>query len=466
MTPTSNDHRGPTRRTVLRAAAGIVGASGLATALQACGGSDGTATGTASGSGGSSAPAKLVNVEHDDRPLDNAAQKAVYAAFHRTHPNIDIRFDVIPWEQAQSKMLTLGQGNSLPNCGRMAYPSDYVAANLVLPLDDMVSATWKQRYAPEALQAYTAQGTDGKTHLYGLPWFAGATAVMVNKTLLDRAGVKLGASWTTEEFSNVCKAVTQPGKQWGVAIDGSGVGDPVQILLMAVYAHGGRWVKGDPNGTSVEALTFDSPETVAGITWYTDLYKNGSAVPSAPSDTYQQRDAHFLAGKAAIAWQGPWNITATQATFTSNGYELVSMPLPNGPAGSVSVYGGGGTGIYVSSKKQGVVPQAFEWIDFVSSDEGEKLWCKANGEIPASIAGQKDPYWASNPLYQGYLGAIPKCPNMLPVWATSLSSLLDTIIPPLLQGTLAGKLTPAQMATQVQEQVVAGLAKNGVKVPS
>ena len=408
----------------------------------------------------------LVNVEHDDRPLDNAAQKAMYTVFHQSHPDIDITFDVIPWEQAESKMLTLGQGNSLPNCGRMAFPADYVAAGLVLPLDDMVSAEWKGRYAPEALQAYSAEGTDNKVHLYGLPWFAGATAVMVNKTLLDKAGVKLGATWTTDDFSSICKEVTKPGKQWGVTLDGNGIGDPVQILLMAAYGYGGRWVKGDPNSTTLEPLTFDSPETVAGITWYTNLYKNGYAVPSAPSDTYQQRDANFLAGKAAIAWQGPWNITATQETFKSNGYELVSMPLPDGPAGSVSVYGGGGTGIYVSSQKQDVVQQAFEWINFVASDEGEKLWCKTNGEIPASTAGQKDPYWASNPLYQGYLGAIPKCPNMFPVWATGLSTLLDTIVPPLLQGTLTAKLTPAQMATQVQTAAIAGLAKNGVKVPA
>src|SRR5215210_7607583 len=72
-------------------------------------------------SGGRSASAqtvKLVNVEHDSRPLDNAAYEAVYNAFKTQHPDIEIEFQIIPWEQARSKMLTLAQGDSLPNMGR------------------------------------------------------------------------------------------------------------------------------------------------------------------------------------------------------------------------------------------------------------------------------------------------------------------------------------------------------------
>lgn len=360
-------HRLP-RRTLLRAAASAAGLGISGLALPACGNSG--SSGSANGGKGTT---KLVNIEHDDRPLDKAAEKAMYDVFHKKHPKIDITFHIIPWEKAQSKMLTLGQGNSLPNCGRMAFPDAYAAAQIVLPLEDMVDDAWRSRYRQQALDAYSAQGSDGKRHLYGLPWFAGAHAVMVNKTLLDEVGIDLGNNWTTDDFTSICKELTIPGKQWGVAIDGNGIGDPVQIFLMACYAYGGKWVAGDPKSTEPEPLTFNSSETIAGITWYTNLYKKGYAVPSAPSDTYQQRDANFVSAKAAMAWQGPWNIVDTEKTFKHNGYELVSMPLPQGPAGSVNNYGGGAAGIFVSSKDQGVVDQAFEWIHFVASDKGERL---------------------------------------------------------------------------------------------
>src|SRR5690348_7108463 len=42
---------------------------------------------------------KLTNVEHDSRPLDNAAYEAVYKAFREQHPDIEIEFQIIPWEQ-------------------------------------------------------------------------------------------------------------------------------------------------------------------------------------------------------------------------------------------------------------------------------------------------------------------------------------------------------------------------------
>src|ERR1700749_1641616 len=194
MAAGSRADSGLTRRQVLRASALTLGAGALA----ACG----------SGGGATQKTGKvhLTNVEHDDRPLDDAAYRAGYNAFHKKNPNISMSFQIIPWETSEQKMLTLGQGNGLPNVGRMAYPSDYAAAGMVESLDDLATAADKARYTKQALETYSAKGPDGKVHLYGMPWFAGAVSVMVNKTLVDKAGIKLGDDWTTEEFANICKA--------------------------------------------------------------------------------------------------------------------------------------------------------------------------------------------------------------------------------------------------------------------
>lgn len=445
-----------TRRQVLQGAAGLAGASGLGWLLEACGGGSGQS------SGGN---VSLVNVESDNRPLDNAAYQAVYKAFRQKYPKSTIKFTIIPWEQVKSKMLTLAQGDSLPDMGRMSFPADYAAANMVLPLDGRVSKSYLANFDSMVIDQNSAKGSDGKVHLYGLPWFAGSGAILVNKTLFDKAGIKLPQSWTTDEFTQYAKELTKAGKQWGVALDISGIGDPVQNFLLACYAYGGRWVAGDVKSTQPEPITFDSTETVKGIEWYAGLYKSGYAVPSAPSDTYQQRDANFQSGKAAIEWQGPWTIKEVRDSFKTNGYELASMPLPKGPAGNPSWYGGASAGIYTSAQKHGVVDAAFEWVSFLSSDEGEKLYCKANGMIPASKTARSDPFWADDPVYKGYLQAMTNAPLMFPVWATGISSMLDDIVPPLLQGVLTKKISEKEMASQVQQQVLAGLDKNGVKVP-
>jgi multiple sugar transport system substrate-binding protein len=416
---------------------------------------------------GAAEAVKLVNVEHDSRPLDNAAYAAVYQAFKQKHPEIDIDFQIIPWEQARAKLLTEGQGDVLPDMGRSAWVADFATADMLVPIDDRVDPKSLARFNPLMVEEAYGIGTDGKKHLYALPWFVGCQSILVNKTLLDAAGLPLKDSWTTDEFTEYCKKLTIAGKQWGVALDGSGIGDPVEIFLEAVYAYGGRWVKGDPQATESEAIVFNSPETAAGIAWYTDLYRKGYAVPSAPTDTYKERDANFQSGKAAIEWQGPWSLTEARDNFKKSGWELASMPLPKGPAGAfASFLGGGLAGIYRTAKKQGHVDQAFAWIDFLCSDEGQKIYCKTNGMIPASLALQAEPIWANDKLYSGYIATMKTFKVMEPIWATGISGILDDIIPPLMQGVMLGRLKPADAASQIQDQVVQALQQNGVKVPN
>ena len=56
---------------------------------------------------------------------------------------------------------------------------------------------------------------------------------------------------------------------------------------------------------------------------------------------------------------------------------------------------------------------------------------------------------------------------MYPVWATGITTLVENnYLVPLLQGALNGNITAKQMATQLQAKVIAGLQKNGVKVPT
>jgi len=113
-----------------------------------------------------------------------------------------------------------------------------------------------------------------------------------------------------------------------------------------------------------------------------------------------------------------------------------------------------------------VVDQAFDWISFLSSDEGEKLYCKTNGMIPASKEAQKDPFWAENDLYKGYLNSFASLSRMEPIWATGIDGILDDTVPPLMQGVMNGQLSPEDMASQVQDAVIQGLQQNGVNVPT
>jgi multiple sugar transport system substrate-binding protein len=409
---------------------------------------------------------KLINVEHDSRPLDNAAYQAVYAAFRERHPNVELEFEVIPWEQARPKLLTLAQANDLPDVGRVSWAQDFGAMDMLVPIEDRTSAETLSRFDPLMVQQGYGVGTDGQRHLYSIPWFVGSHSILVNQTLLEQAGLSLKDSWTTDEFTEYCKALTIDGKQWGVAMNGAGIGDPVQIFLMCIYAFGGKWVAGDPTSTEPERIVFDSPESVAGLEWYTNLYKAGYALPSTPTDTYKERDANFQSGRAVMAWQGPWSLVETRENLRKGGWELASMPLPIGPSGRAPTSVGGGlAGVFSGAAKRGVVDEAYAWVDFLTSDEGQSIYCKTNGMIPASSAVQADPFWSEDPLYKGFLGSLKSTEFLEPIWATGHKAILDDVVAPTLQGVLLGQLTAAEGIKQIQNEVVRGLVANGVDLP-
>jgi ABC-type glycerol-3-phosphate transport system substrate-binding protein len=433
-------------------------------------------TGTTSSSSGaaqaaSSAPGKtvkLTNVEDDSRPLDNQAYANVYKAFRDQHPNIEIDFQILPWEQAEAKERTQAQAGTLPDMGRSAYAADLVKLNAMVPLDQYATPAYLARYPKDWLPSLYLQGPDNQNHLYSIAWFAGDKAICVNQNFLEKAGLKVTSDWSTDQFDQYAKALTIPNQQWGVTLDAAGVGDPWQNFWLGIRAFGGGLVKGKAvDSTAPAPITINTPEFIKGATWYRDLFKNGWAVKSAPTDTYQQRDANFMSGKAAMMWQGPWSLIDQRNALKQHGWDMAAMPLPKGPAGNPQSGGIAGTaGIFSTAKQRGVVDEAWTWISFLCSDAGQKIYSSTNGMLPASQALWKLPQFANDPIYGAYLSGFQTYDLDYPLWAVGVSTVFDQKGVPMMQGLLLNQLTPEQMAQQLQTEVVNFLRANGVQVPT
>ncbi len=459
-----------TAATVVSTTTGVATTTQTATSAVGQTGSTGT-TNSSTVQAASSAPGKtvkLTNVEDDSRPLDNQAYANVYKAFRDQHPNIEIDFQILPWEQAEAKERTQAQAGTLPDMGRSAYAADLVKLNGVVPLDQYATKDYLARYPKDWLPSLYLQGPDNQNHLYSIAWFAGDKAICVNQNFLEKAGLKLTTNWTTDQFDQYAKALTVTNQQWGVTLDASGVGDPWQNFWLCIRAFGGGLVKGKAvDSTAPAPITINTPEFIKGATWYRDLFKNGWAVKSAPTDTYQQRDANFMSGKAAMMWQGPWSLIDQRNTLKQHGWDMVAMPLPKGPAGNPQSGGIAGTaGIFSTAKQRGVVDEAWTWISFLCSDAGQKIYSSTNGMLPASQALWKLPQFANDPIYGAYLSGFQTYDLDYPLWAVGVSTVFDQKGVPMMQGLLLNQLTPEQMAQQLQTEVVNFLRTNGVQVPT
>ena len=136
-----------------------------AAAPTAATGSAPTATGaaasqpTAATKPASGAPVKLTNVEDDSRPLDNQAYANVYKAFQQQNPNIQIDFQILPWEQAEAKERTMAQAKTTGH-GRSAFAPSLVKLNGMVPLDSMVKPDFLARYPQGWVPTLYLQGPE------------------------------------------------------------------------------------------------------------------------------------------------------------------------------------------------------------------------------------------------------------------------------------------------------------------
>lgn len=416
---------------------------------------------------------KLLSVQHDSRPLDNSAWRNCRAMFNVKYPQVEIEFTTWPWETARAKLLAANEADNLPHAGRNNYIAELAPLQGIISLDDLLTEEEKadnERRMPYMWPTIYNIGPDGNQHIYGIPYFTGNKAIQVNKTMFEEAGINIDdlRDWTWEEFKELGKELTQPNR-WFYAMDAAGVGDPVQNFHLVVRAFGGGLIQGKKYVDSLEPepLAIKTPETIEGIRFFGSLYWEGLVQPSAPTDTYKERDAAFMSGRAMTMHQGPWAIRDSVATLAENGWELGALPLPKGPAGAPnSGFGDGGiTGLFRSCQNDDVVAEALEWIRFVSSNEGQAIYCKTNGMIPASIDLWDDPYWAEDPVYRGYIDGFSEGDRYYPVWMVGVDSVLDNVVVPLMQGLLTEKVTPEEFAEQWHDATVETLAQNGVTVP-
>jgi len=124
-------------------------------------------------------------------------------------------------------------------------------------------------------------------------WFA-------RKDLFEAAGIDVTKLETLDQRRDAALKVSDPSKEiwgWGLTINRSGDGHG--LITNVIQNFGGRFV--DKTGTKV---TFNSPETVAAVTWLQETYTSEKYKPMLPpgieSWTDPSNNEAFLAGKVAL----------------------------------------------------------------------------------------------------------------------------------------------------------------------
>lgn len=273
-----------------------------------------------------------------------------------------------------------------------------------------------------------AGGTDS---LYVMPWNIQVLYVYYRPSIFEAAGVEVPKTY--EEFLTAIEKCTMD-------TNGDGKTD--------VYGFGMRGAKGgqEPWGSFVygrggnfEDMT--TPEAVWGMQDFIDIYTKGYVPPTATSDGFNEIIANFKSGLTAMTIHHTGSSADMEAAF---GGDVSAFPFPAGK-GQWTSMGDTETVIFESCQNK---EAAFEWVSYLATGEGQKMWCEGTGNVPVSKTVQAGDFFRSNRFMaasiegQSYAG-------ILPILDTT-TEWISTLWPNTVSQALTGSITAEQCMKTLQ----------------
>ena len=274
-----------------------------------------------------------------------------------------------------------------------------------------------------------AGGTD---RLYVMPWNIQVLYVYYRPSIFEAAGVEVPKTY--EEFLTAIEKCTMD-------TNGDGKTD--------VYGFGMRGAKGgqEPWGSFVygrggnfEDMT--TPEAVQGMQDFIDIYTKGYVPPTATSDGFNEIIANFKSGLTAMTIHHTGSSADMEAAF---GGDVSAFPFPAGK-GQWTSMGDTETVIFESCQNK---EAAFEWVSYLATGEGQKMWCEGTGNVPVSKTVQAGDFFRSNRFMaasiegQSYAG-------ILPILDTT-TEWISTLWPNTVSQALTGSITAEQCMKTLQD---------------
>jgi multiple sugar transport system substrate-binding protein len=314
-------------------------------------------------------------------PAVAAAYSESFAEFSRTHPDIEVRTDVVAYASYFDTLRTDVAGGGADdifwiNNANFAEYADNSRLMAIGPSPDWV---------PSVVAQFTRDGV-----LWGVPQLTDAgIALYYNADLLAADGVEPTAlaalRWDPDEgvdtLRPMLKRLTHD-RQWGY----NAANDLQAIYLNYIGSAGGVFSDGD-------RFAFDNPQAAAAFTYVVGLINTDHVAPPA-SDTNGNGDFsrnQFLSGRMALFQSGTFNLAevAARATFRWG----VAL-LPAGPAGRVSVTNGIVAAGNPASRHPDAVRQVLAWL---GSTRGNEYVGRHGAAIPAVLPAQTVyfDYWSA-----------------------------------------------------------------------
>lgn len=291
-------------------------------------------------------------------------------------------------------------------------------------------------FFPAARQAATTP--DGK--IYGIPALVDNLSLVYNKKLFDAAGVSYPTpSWTWTDFQNAARKLTDPGThQYGWAYVNDGTEDTVWRFIALLWQAGGDLLTPDNKKSA-----FDSPAGLAAMQLLHDMAVTDRSVYLDAGD--QQYQNLFNAGKIAMLWTGPWDLSVINKDVS---YGTQILP---GKVTHATIAGPDNYMLFGKNDRE----TAWAFLQWVDSPQVHLRFSLATGHLP--LRGSE----TRLPGYQQFLDRYPGDKVFVDNLARNVTKSrpnipaypkISQVIGTAVQSVLLGKAQPKAALDQARDQ--------------
>jgi N,N'-diacetylchitobiose transport system substrate-binding protein len=361
--------------------------------------------------------------------------------FEAAHPGDRVAVQFVPWASAHDQFVTAIGGGQMPDVAEMGSTwtpefGDIGAlepAALAKPGSDDEDGDGADRFVPSLVEGATVDGT-----VYGVPWYAGARALIYRTDVLASLGLSVPTTW--DELLTVGRAIRD---RTGMAAFGV-AGNAAHYVLPMVWQNGGEiaYRKG-----GVWRSGMSSPEAIAAVQFYADLYRSERFAP-AGALSWNARDVRkaFEAGDLAMMIGGAWDLRPLLSAHPELAGKVGTALLPAGPSGDRDSFAGGSHLVVFSGTKKAAT--ARRYLDFLLDPGRVAAFTTKIGFLP----GARDALAAAtpaDPLYRTFSAQLEDHSRTYPPTREWGGFEADGLFTSAVQQVMAGKRTAAQAMKDV-----------------
>ena len=346
------------------------------------------------------------------------------AEFQAAHRGERVEVQFVPWASAHDQFVTAIGGGQVPDVAEMGstWTPEFADVGALDP------AELTGRYVPSLVEGATVAGK-----VYGVPWYAGARALIYRADVLGSLGLPVPATWSDlVAVGRVIRDRTHMAA-FGVA------GNAEHYVLPMVWQNGGEiaYHKG-----GVWRSGMSSPAAVAAVQFYADLYRAEHFAP-AGALSWNARDVRkaFEAGDLAMMIGGAWDLRALLAAHPELAGKVGTALLPAGPAGDRDSFAGGSHLVIFSGTKKEALARSY--VEFLLDPARVEAFTEKIGFLPGlvdDVAGATPP----DPLYRPFSAQLEDHSRTYPPTREWGGFEADGLFTAAVQQVMAGKQTAAQ----------------------